>query len=176
MGESFAAAIVLFVLFGYVGLSVAVGMYASNRGWSFFLFFLVALFFNPIIGFVGVIVLDALMGAADADTLSEGARNLAQRGKQAVHQQGMDDVHAESGGPESSTAPSAPGPGGESNEPSSPESEADTPEAQAGGGSLDATYEAETQGTDEEGKVRCDTCYSLIDESATECPACGTDL
>lgn len=220
-----AVAIFLVVFGGYVALAVGVGIYASNRGWSFIIFFLLALF-NPLLTFFAVVVLDALMGAADADSLAEGAKDLTDKGKQALQKQGLDEEVPDSpAGPTSTDVSSTqrspePPPEAESSveessveepfaddpvdpddssttedaaapdeplppdEPSSPEEpspsedpgSSDEPVAPEELASLDESYDEETSDREEEGKVRCDTCYSFVDESASECPACGADL
>lgn len=42
----------ILVFGGYLAICAAVGKFAKNRGRSFFLFFFISFFFNPIIGFI----------------------------------------------------------------------------------------------------------------------------
>lgn len=208
-----AVAIFLVVFGGYVALAVGVGIYASNRDWSFIIFFLLALF-NPLLAFFAVVVLDAVMGAADADSLAEGAKDLTDKGERALQQQGPNEEVPDSPAGRTSTdvsttqqSPESPSEAESSVEESSVEesfvddpvdpddssttedaavpeeplpsdepSSTDEPVAPQELASLDESYDEETSGREEEGKVRCDTCYSFVDESASECPACGADL
>ena len=42
----------LIVIGGYIAICACVGKYAKNRGRSFWLFFIIALILNPVIGFI----------------------------------------------------------------------------------------------------------------------------
>lgn len=42
----------LLLLLGYLGVCALVGKYAKNRGRSFWLFFIISIFLNPVIGFI----------------------------------------------------------------------------------------------------------------------------
>lgn len=181
MEEYLAAAVVLAFLLGYVGLAAGVGLYASNRGWNFLIFFLLALFFNPPLVFIGVVFLSLVWDPTNAQGLAEGARSLTQTDTGGTQEARTD---RPSGGTSESRVPDerASEPSTRSTDrsvtpddlPLTKESSSDDPMSE--GDSLETSYDEDTSGRKEEGKVRCDTCYSFIDESASECPACGADL
>lgn len=182
MEEYLTAAVVLAILLGYVGLAAAVGLYASNRGWSFFIFFLLALFFNPPLVFVGFIILDGVWSAATDESLAEEVRSLGQSDAE-VTKKARDDTSSDatsaSMSPDESSSPRSTRSADASVTPddlplTKESSSSDDRVSEAD--SLDASYEEDTGGREEDGKVRCDTCYSFVDESASECPACGADL
>ena len=43
---------ILLIILGYIGICAPVGKYAKNRGRSFWLFFIISIFLNPVIGFI----------------------------------------------------------------------------------------------------------------------------
>lgn len=190
--EDYLAALFVFAfLLGYIGISVGVGIYASKRGWSFLFFFLLALFLNPVLVFVGVVVLNAVVGNAGTITnlTSTGGerRRPDQTGdRRASMAPGSDVPTAEENEGPAEVAREAPSSEETSSDVSAGEppfsddtssaSEYTASEEETEENSLDETYDLETSDRTKEGKVRCDTCYSFVDESATECPACGADL
>ena len=44
--------VLLLLLLGYLGICALVGKYAKNRGRSFWLFFIISIILNPVIGFI----------------------------------------------------------------------------------------------------------------------------
>ena len=54
------------------------------------MFFLLALFFNPILGLNGFLVLDIVMDATGSEGLTEAPKNIAQKDKHALQQAGID--------------------------------------------------------------------------------------
>ena len=51
-GIIIAIIVVVVILAIYLGICAGVGKYAKNRGRSFWLFFIIAIFLNPVIGFI----------------------------------------------------------------------------------------------------------------------------
>jgi hypothetical protein len=162
-----AGILVVSFLLLYGGLAGAVGLLARHWGWSFLLFFLLALFFNPVLVAFGLVLLQALTQGTESDTLAGGAREVAEKGAEAV--QGRD-LSEEMPGPPEAGAGEAPPPSEEAGASGGgPDGGGEEAPSETGpGGEGDATSGADT--------VQCDVCHSRVDAAAAECPACGSPL
>ncbi len=152
MEDAFAIGIFALILAGYLGLSAAVGVYASRSNRSFLLYFLLALFISPFPIFFLVFFLNIVTGptaSANSDQLQNVAEERTDRSKDEGPPRDPDIVESSPGAETMSEEPVTE---------TSVEENRDT-----------IHWEGEE-------KVRCENCYSRIDETASECPACGTDL
>lgn len=151
MEDAVAIGILVFVLAGYVGFSAAVGVYASRSNRSFLIYFFLSLIVSPIPIFFLVVILNLASGLADSFDAGplDGSSKKADPLKDQGAPQEPDVVETDV-----------------AEEPISEEPVKETP----------IEKDRNTIRWEGEEKVRCDNCYSRIDKSATECPACGADL
>jgi len=211
MEDAFASVCSIIFVVGYGALSYGVASFASNRGFNFGTFFVLALLFNPIFMFVVVALMSAFTDSAETDastaaagggtTASDESRSLmdeiearADRAdggmtsereaeQDANDTDAADEFGADYGGSDSEKSASSEEISSFQDEGLSQEEDdfqeeksSQEEESVVEGESLDETYEEDTDDRHPEGKVRCDTCYSFVDESASECPACGSSL
>jgi hypothetical protein len=195
MEDAFGGGCGIVFILGYGALSYGVGVFASNRGRSFGIFFVLALLLNPVIMFIVAALLSAITDTTDTSASSTTVSTSAGGGAPPVAQSGseLDDPEnasdrasaekAPEKGAEEETSETADGfAAGEESSESDERISSDRydppaeEEPAVGEDSLGETYEEDTSDRTPEGKVRCDTCYSFVDESASECPACGSPL
>ena len=162
-----AGAIVVSFLLLYGGLAGAVGLLARHWGWSFLLFVLLALFFNPVVVAIGLVLLEVMTRGTESDTLAGGAREVVETGAEAV--QGRDLSEKMPGPPEAGAGEGASPPEEMGASGDGPDGGGDEVPSETGpGGEDDATSGADP--------VQCDVCHSRVDAAADECPACGSPL
>lgn len=159
MEDYLAFGIFTVVLLGYVGLSAAVGVYAYKRDRSFLLYFLLSLFVSPVPIFFLVLFLNAVTQSTGTDVVSADQlrSNLEEQAERLQQERSSDETAEEDSA--SMEEPTV-------EEPTSEESVSGKPDEDEG----------DTIRWEEEGKVRCSTCYSRVDETASQCPACGAKL